>query len=374
MKKKTRNIIYASASLVAITALLTSTLIITNRVKPQIELYVVETNTAATTNGGQAILLKAADKNILIDTGSDIYSASLAGTRKLVDDIFDGHIDILILTSLASEYNGGLRSFFETTSFSKPSGLSTVFFPGYITDTDASLYLSENRGQGIFANTNFCTPLETMGGTLAGCSTEIELSDDYSLNILDTTKYLNDRTNVSSDEIDEHNLILDINNKGKDSFHFIIDGGLTESAMFAFNANYTGLYNRVSAWVLSNPDMDIYMKSEYYIGLKPKTTIFTASAFSSSSSRPSLYSRLPVETFRQILNISGKEIYTPLTMGTMKISIDGAGKMKFKGSDIYFYNALNNTQHKPFIYSDLIRNNITYVNVVREVLDIDVSY
>lgn len=374
MKKKTRNLIIGSSSLLTIAALLTTTLLVTRKVKPQFEIYVAETNTAATTNGGQAILIKAKDKNILIDTGSTVYSTSLQGTRKLVEDVFDNHIDILILTSLASEYNGGLKQFFETSSFSKPTGLETIYYPGYTTDNETSTYLSENKGKGIFANTTFCAPLETMGALVQGCDSSIKLAEDYYLTILDTTNYISDGTPIDLEDINKHNLILDINNGGKDSFHFLIDGGLTEETMFAFNAYYNALYGKVSAWILSNPDMNIYMTSEYYIGLKPKTTIFTASAYNSNTSRPSLYSRLPVETFRQILDVSGKNVYTPLTMGTMKISVDGAGKMTFTGSEIYFYNALNNTENKPFIYSDLIRNNITYVNVVKEILNINVSY
>ena len=83
---------------------------------------------------------------------------------------------------------------------------------------------------------------------------------------------------------------------------------------------------------------------------------------------------MTIEEFKALLNTCKKRIYTPLTMGTMTISLKTSKDMSIKGSEITMYNAINNTENEPFIYSDIVRRNKQLCTAIQEILGIDVSY
>jgi len=365
MKRKTL-IASLIASIVIIGGVVVGSILIPKSKEAQINLYVVETNTNTGTNGGQAVLVKGKKANILIDTGSTYYSETL--TLDKVYNTFNNEIDTLILTSLAEEYNGGLMKFFTSQRYSIPQ-VKNLYYPGYKVDNDTSKYLEETLIPKLKqSGTNVCTASDVINGVTT-CQGLFDISENYEVQILNTGYYTTEE--ITNDDINLHNMVVSINGKTND-FHFIFDGGLTDVSLKSFNSYYPGLVNKVDAWLLSNQKIDPYMNCEYYLGFKPKTTVFTASSY--GHTRPSIYNRLSSEQFKTLLNISRKNIYTTLTMGTINIGITKKGKMSFKGSEVTMYKALNNTENERFIYSDLVRNNQNFSNIVKEVLGIDVSY
>lgn len=368
MKKRTVLIPALCASLVIAGTLVGVSLYLNDQSKTEITLKLIETNTPRTVedkkvNGGQAILVKG-KSNILIDVGSPYYSETL--TLKNVVEDFDGIIDTLVLTSMSYEYNGGLEAFFSSSRYPTPL-IRNLYYPGYSIDNDYYKYFEETllpslKDKGV----NVCTASDVVNGK-ESCQNVIDLSQNYQLQILNTRQYTT--SSITDDDIQKYNMILSISDK-KDSFHFMIDGGLDATTLKRFNTYYA-LTDKVKAWVLSNPNISSYINSEYYFGFRPETTVFTASSY---STQPSIYDRMTMEEFRTILQFSKKKIYTPLTMGTMQIFFKTNKKLDFKGSLITHYNAFNNTENQPFIYSDMVRRNAQLCNAVKDVLGIDVTY
>lgn len=333
----------------------------------QLEIHLLEMTGPADRDGGQSILIKG-DQNILIDTGNPAYSVN--GTAAAVEEIFGGRIDVLILTSLAYEYNEGLSTFFTNTSFSKPTGIKTVYYPGYRSETAASDFFETARRADPLAAATVCSFKASIEDSDSGpCAPNIRVSADYQLSLLDTGNYLEEGTAVSAEEMSRHNGLFSLTKTGRDDFHLLLDGGLDRKAMYDFRSRYLGLEGRVSAWILSNPDLDVYLDTMYYEGFKPHTTIFTARP--TNSTRPSLGTRPTLVQFQALLGVSGERIYTPLTMGSMKMTLNANADFKISGSEIRYYAGQNETENMPFIYSDLVMRNYNFIAAVKDILDID---
>ncbi len=385
MKKRIFLITGIATALVVAGTLTGVGIYINNQNSTEVTLKIMESNTSnimiegannVRSNGGQSIMIRGKTEysKILVDIGSTYYSENL--TLKNITEEYNSVIDTLILTSITEEYNGGVRSFFESTRYPLPR-VKTFYYPGYkVEGDDTSDYIEKILIPKLKAQgTTICTAKDAIDGN-GYCESVFNLSKNYELQILDTRQYTSEYLTVADDENifdkkQEHNMILSINDKS-DSSYIMMDGGLDETSMKKFNSIYKGLNGKIKAWILSNQRFSTYINTEFYFGFKPKTAIFTSSSYSLPPT--SIYNRMTIEEFKALLNTCKKRIYTPLTMGTMTISLKTSKDMSIRGSEITMYNAINNTENEPFIYSDIVRRNKQLCTAIQEILGIDVSY